>query len=248
MPVPVVVATEPEQGWLLLADAGEPLRQLVRLDGNVGRWQTAVSHYAQMQIALIPRAATLLALGVFDRRLARLPTLFAELLQDIPAMLIGHEEGLTVAEYDQLQQAIPRFGAMCQQLAAFGIPETLHHDDFHDNNVFVKNGRYTFADWGEACLAHPFFSMIIVLRIAAHILKLDADAPALASLRDLYLAQWQAYGTLDELQAAFRLAQTVGTVNRALTWHALLTLMSDAERAADADAVPRWLQSFLSLL
>ena len=245
MPVPEVVAVEPGQGWLLLADAGQPLRQLLQTDRDIGRWQTAVSHYAQMQIALIPRAATLLELGVFDRRLERLPTLFAALLQDTPAMLLGHEEGLTAAEYSQLHQAIPQFTALCQRLAAFGIPETLHHDDFHDNNVFVKNGRYTFADWGETCLAHPFFSLIIVLRNAAYILKLEAHDPALARVRDAYLAQWRALGTLAELQKAFALAQTVGTVNRALTWHALLVLMSEAERAEEAPSVPGWLQLFL---
>jgi hypothetical protein len=111
---------------------------------------------------------------------------------------------------------------------------------------FVKDAVYTFADWGETCLTHPFFSMIIVLRNAAYILKLADNDPALNDLRDIYLTQWQAFGTAGELLAAFELAHTVGMVNRALTWHTFLGMMSAEERAQEADAVPGWLQEFLS--
>ena len=50
----------------------------------------------------------------------------------------------------------PRFAELCERLAGYGVPETLHHDDFHDANIFVCGDRYTFADWGESCVAHPF--------------------------------------------------------------------------------------------
>lgn len=245
MPVPAVIGAEAEQGWLLIRDGGQSLRSLLQANGDIERWQRVVTQYARMQIALIDRADVLLAMGVLDRRLSQLPALYAGLLQDKLAMMMGHEDGLTATQYDQLQQLVPQFSALCRQLATFGIPETLHHDDFHDNNIFVRNNQYTFADWGEACIAHPFFSMIIVLRIAAYILKLEDDDPALAAIRDTYLAQWQAYGTPAALLAAFNLAHTVGAANRALTWHTMLGFMNEAERAEEAGAVPGWLQEFL---
>ena len=246
MPVPAVVGAEPEKGWLLMAGSGQSMRSLLQADGDIRRWHRAVTRYARMQIALIHRAGDLLALGVFDRRLDRLPALLGDLLQDRPAMLIGQEGGLTPAEYRELRHFLPRFAGLCRQLAAYGIPETLHHDDFHDNNIYVEGDRYTFADWGEACVAHPFFSMIIVLRIAAYILKLETDDPALAALRDVYLQQWRAYGTPAELLAAFELAQVIGAANRALTWHELLAYMNEEERAAEADSVPGWLHVMLA--
>lgn len=87
--------------------------------------------------------------------------------------------------------------------------------------------------------------MVIVLRITAYTLAREEDDPALIALRDTYLSQWQDYGTVAELREAFRLAQSIGAVNRALTWHTLLGFMSAEERAAEADSVPGWLQIFL---
>jgi len=246
MPVPEVVAADAEEGWLLLRDSGQSLRSLLQADGDIERWHTAVTQYAHMQIALADRAEALLATGLFDRRLDHLPALYAGLLHDRPALMIGEKDGLTAAEFSRLQEFAPQFAGLCRQLAALGIPETLHHDDFHDNNIFVRDGRYSFADWGEACLAHPFFSLIIVLRSAAYTLRLQPDDPALAALRDTYLRQWQDFATWAELRQAFALAHHIGMFNRALTWHAVLRLMDEAERATEADAVPGWLQEFLA--
>ncbi len=248
MLVPKVVAVDAEKGWLLLADSGQALRSLLQADGDMSRWHKVVAQYAQMQIALVDRADALLEIGVFDRRLSQLPLLYHKLLADRDAMLLDQENGLSTAEYGQLQQFAPEFAKLCQRLTDYGIPETLHHDDFHDNNIFVQDGVYRIADWGEACLAHPFFSMIIVLRIAAYILKLEDDDPALVDLRDTYLAQWRAYGTDVELRQAFDLAQSVGAVSRALTWHTMLGFMNAEERAEEADSVPGWLQEFLSTM
>ena len=244
-PVPEVVAADAENGWLLITDSGQSLRSLLQADGDSSRWHTAGTQYAQMQIALADRSTALLDLGVFDRRLSQLPHLYTNLLRDREALLIDQEPGLSSAEYNYLGKHTPEFGLLCQRLAAFGIPETLHHDDFHDNNIYVSGDQYTFADWGEACLAHPFFSMIIVLGIAAYTLKLDDDDPFLAALLDTYLTQWQAYGSMSSLKEAYVLAQAVGAVNRALTWHRMMRFMSPEERAEQAASMTGWLQEFL---
>ena len=52
---------------------------------------------------------------------------------------------------------------MCDELAASGLPETIQHDDFHDGQVFVSDGRYLLLDWGDACVSHPFFTMAVTL-------------------------------------------------------------------------------------
>ncbi len=244
-PVPDIVAVDEAEGWILMHDSGQPLRSILQETRDISLWETAVTQYAHMQIELIDHTETILQTGLFDRRLATLPKQYETLLQDRNAMLIGKENGLTESAYHKLMDAVPSYTMMCQQLGNFGIPETLHHDDFHDNNIFVKEDQFTFADWGEACLTHPFFSMIIVLRIAEYILKLAKTDHSLTRLKDAYLNQWRDFGTTAQLQDAFDLAQIVGTVNRALTWHTMLTFMEEAERAEEADSVPGWLQEFL---
>jgi hypothetical protein len=33
----------------------------------------------------------------------------------------------------------------------------------HDAQIFVRDGRWLFSDWGDAVVSHPFFSMSIAL-------------------------------------------------------------------------------------
>src|SRR5207248_11618417 len=106
-------------------------------------------------------------------------------------LLPDQPDGLSSAAHQGLIDLAPRFGAECRRLADLGLPETLHHDDFHDGNIFVRGDRLTFTDWGESCAAHPFFTTVVMLRSAAHTLGLAADAPEVMGLRDRYLEPWE---------------------------------------------------------
>ena len=59
---------------------------------------------------------------------------------------------------------LPEYAERCELLAAFGIPETIQHDDLHDGNVFVRDGRNLFFDWGDSCVSHPFHTLVVTLR------------------------------------------------------------------------------------
>ncbi|MCB0139685.1 MAG: phosphotransferase [Caldilineaceae bacterium] len=252
--VPHVLAASAERGWLLMADSGPSLRSIIKQDRDLAHWRTVLHNYARLQKEVAPRAAELLQLGTLDRRLAQLPALLAQLLEDRDALLLDQEDGLVVTEYETLRGLLPRFEEMCRQLAVYGIPETLHHDDFHDGNIFVQMDHatsahgYTFADWGESCVAHPFFTLVVTLRSIAYTLELDSSDAAIGALRDHYLAQWSSYGSMDELRSAFALANRIGMVNRALTWYLVVSALEGAEKAAQAASVPGWLQEFLEAM
>ncbi|MCD4687037.1 MAG: phosphotransferase, partial [Anaerolineae bacterium] len=237
------------QGWLLMRDGGVTLRSLVQSVDDFDHWHAILPAYAALQQAMIARAEELLALGVLDRRLSTLPEQVARLLDDTGALLIDQPDGLTAAEYQQLRDLLPEYAALCARLARYGIPETLHHEDFHDANIFVQEGdgaaRYTFADWGESGVAPPFFTLLVMLRSIAYRLKLEFDGPEMQALRDVYLSAWTDYGTLDDLRAAADLAARVAMPARALTWYRVVSALPESERAEDAGAVPGWLQVFL---
>jgi len=137
---------------------------------------------------------------------------------------------------------------MCARLNSAGIPAPLHHDDFHDGNLFVQGERVIFTDWGEAAITHPFFSLVVMLRGAENSLGLAPDAPELAQMRDWYLDPWQDYAPPGVLREAVSLAQTIGLVNRALTWRHLIRYMPPALRPEYASAVPSYLRDFLEAL
>ncbi len=89
-----------------------------------------------------------------------------------------------------MQELAPRFAQICDELAAFGIPETLNHGDFHDGNVLVKNGRITLFDWGDGCVAHPFVSLRTFFVSIENSLKLEdyAFTPEMAALASIFIS------------------------------------------------------------
>jgi Phosphotransferase enzyme family len=169
--VPDVVAVDAERGWMLMRDGGTRLREVVKSPADLHHWERLLPDYAQLQVEVAPHAETLLALGVPDERLSALSGHFRELLAARPP-------GLTPKQHQRLVDAAPAFEDMCRELAAYGIPETIQHDDLHDGQVFVRDGHYRFFDWGDSCVSHPFHSLTVILRAIAW--KLDLD-PAVES-------------------------------------------------------------------
>src|SRR5688572_28711638 len=89
------VAVDLDQGWMLTRDAGTRLRELVHSAADLHHWEAVLPIYAELQIGVAPRAGELLGLGVPDRRLASIPGLLAELLDDPEALMLDRPEGLT---------------------------------------------------------------------------------------------------------------------------------------------------------
>jgi hypothetical protein len=150
-----LVAVDIERGWMLMADGGERLREVVQRERDLGRWLDVLPLYGELQIAVAGRAEELVGLGAPDRRLATLPTQYER--------LVDETGGLSPDERERLTRSVTRVAETCRELAALGIPETIQHDDLHDGQVFVRDGRYLFFDWGDACVAHPFLSMAVTL-------------------------------------------------------------------------------------
>jgi len=115
---------------------------------------------------------------------------------------------------------------LCDRVAELGIAETVEHDDLHDAQIFVRDGRFRVLDWGDACVSHPFFTLSVtlegVLEWGLHDVENAVDT---APFRDEYLAPFaEAYPGLD-LVAAVEPALRLGWVCRAVNGHEL----SDAE-------------------
>ena len=201
-----VVAMDARRGWMLMRDGGTRLRELVTTPADLHHWERLLPGYAQLQVEMAPHAERLLGLGVPDERLAVLPEHFRELLATNP-------KGLTREEHQRLIDAAPRVDDMCRELAAYGIPETIQHDDLHDGQVFVSSGRYRIFDWGDSCVSHPFHSLTVILRMIAWQRDLEPGGRELQRLRDAYL---EPFG---HLQAAAELAYRTGTIARSLASH-----------------------------
>jgi hypothetical protein len=197
-----VLAHDEERAWLLLADAGTPI-------GAVGNppeaWLVALPLYAELQRGEAAHAHDHLAHGVPDLRVATLPARYEELLRrDLP---------LAREELDRLRGFAPRFERLCGQLAAHEVPETLQHDDLHMANVYAQGERLRLLDWGDACVSHPFASLVVTFRFLEERNQLSPGDPWFARLRDAYLEPWGG-----GLAGAFALAVRVGAFAHTIAW------------------------------
>jgi hypothetical protein len=245
--MPKLIAVEPLRGWMLMRDGGEQLRVSIRPTQDIKPWEPVITKYAELQIGLAEHVSEILALGIPDHRLAALPALYSKLLTDEASLMIDQEKGLTSSEFQQLQNPASRFGQICTDLAAYGIPESVNHGDFHDGNVLLKNGRITFFDWGDASVTHPFVSLrtfFVSIEIA---LKLDdySFTPEMAPLLDRYLEAWQKFASKEELLKAYRLSKPVASIVKALAWHQTISRLDGSLREEYAWIVPEVLKEYL---
>jgi hypothetical protein len=195
-----VLAHDVDRRWLLMADAGEPVRVL----GNPPeRWLEILPRYAELQVGEVAHVDGHLADGVPDLRLAVLPRRYDELLAtDLP---------LTTEERSELE-AFP-LARWCAELADGSVADSVQHDDLHMNNVYARDDRLRVLDWGDASIGHPFFSLFETFRFLEELNGLAPDDAWFDRLRDAYLEPFG--GDRREL---FALATRVSGLAHAVAW------------------------------
>lgn len=214
--VPAPLALDASRGWLLMEDAGTRLREVISEERDLGRWLGLLPRYAALQIDLAPYADTLVELGLPDLRLARLPAAFDHLLGELRAHA-GGDTGLTEDDRARLDVAAARLPASCRDLAAFGIPETIQHDDLNDGQVFVRDDAVSLLDWADACVSHPFFSLSVALEgvIQWGVDDIEGSVDT-TPFRDAYLGPFAREWPRSDLHEAVRIALRLGWACRAV--------------------------------
>jgi Phosphotransferase enzyme family len=221
--VPELIAADLESGWMLMRDGGERLREVIERERDLARWLELLPLYAELQIELAGDADSLVASGAPDRRLAVLP------------------DGLGVLDLSTEQSA--RVQEWCERLAAYGIAETIQHDDFHDGQIFVRDGRYLFFDWGDACVSHPFFTLSVTLEgVLRWGLDDVEDSVDIAPFRDAYLEPFERYAPRSELVEATSIAFRLGWISRALCNHELDVALGSQDEPDSREDVRRRLE------
>lgn len=207
--VPPPLAHDLRTGWMLLADAGPRLRDVIAEERSLGRWPDVLEAYARVQLACEDDVDALLALGLPDRRLHTLPDAYADLVAGLP-------------DADPRLPGPEAIEDLCHRLGAFGIRETVQHDDLHDGQVFLGAGVHQVLDWGDACVSHPFFTLAVTLEgVISWGVDDEEDSEDLEPHLVAYLGPYADHHgrDLDELREAARLAMRLGWVCRAINGH-----------------------------
>ena len=216
-----VLAVHPTQPWMLVAEGGKKLGEVFSDDELLRAWREILPRCAQLQRDITPRTNEILAFGTPDRREAPLLAGFAEIVANEPAVSGQRLDRLTADERRALASVHSRLAEALRALAALGIDDTLQHDDLHQNNVLVRDGRMMIFDWGDSCVSHPFGTLAVTLRFAAQKTGRAQDADEILALRDAYLEPWSDRGSPRELRDAAELGRRIGEVSRTLTFYAV---------------------------
>lgn len=236
--VPELKAIDPDRGWMLMADGGVPLRDVITRERDLQRWFDVLPRYAQLQLDASGDVDELLTVGVPDCRLDKLPAHYEHVLG---------AWGLDTDELARLDRLRPRVREMCEELAAYGIPETIQHNDLHDGQVFVRGDDYAFLDWAESCVSHPFFTMAITLEgVIAWGLDDIRGSVDVSPFRDAYLAPFASHGTSSQLRSALATAMRLGWICRAVEVQRWVAALDPAHREKHLDGVAIRLRMFLS--
>ena len=211
--VPQVIATESARRWLLMAAC--PGRTLDTVT-DVVSWERAAMQYARLQVACVPRVRELGALGCVRRSLDTLAEAIGPLSTDTAAHRPGEPDGLSTAEIARLQACVPLLQRHCEQLAAYGIPDTLEHGDLWPGNFLVDQDTCVIIDWEDVAIAHPFFSLA-PLRVG--LFQSQIAAPAfLERLEHAYLAAYAALAPPERLRTALYMAAPLSFIDMAIRY------------------------------
>lgn len=219
--LPEVIAVEGPR--LLTRDAGRRLRTQLDEGGPTPSWEELLGRYAELQIDLTPAAEEAIALGTIDAR--------PELLERLSGELPGHERRAAA-----VRRALDGLGRM--------VPDTVVHTEAHDGNLFIRDGDVRFLDWAEAVVSHPFVGPVLPLRFAAERVGAAPGSLEVERLRDAYLEPFTQFGPPAALRRAFEEGYLLGTLVRALSWHAVLAPHDQAVAVELGDPVAAWLELF----
>jgi hypothetical protein len=213
--VPGFIARHPSEPWVILRDGGTRLRRAVPGAAQLAVWRALLPRYARFQRSLLGREAELLATGLMDRRLDRIAGLLERVLDD--------DRWAPRESRDRVRALLPAIERHCAELAGIGIGPSLDHDDLHDHNVLIHDGRPSIIDWGDASLTHPFLALAVTERFAALAAGVAPDAPAIRALREAYLEPWTGQVPDDRLRRAAEIGSALGVVTGGLTWYEVIT-------------------------
>ncbi|MBX3080833.1 MAG: aminoglycoside phosphotransferase family protein [Anaerolineae bacterium] len=230
--VPPPLAVEHESRWMLMRDFGMVLSRAPSFD----KWSIVLDHYARLQVQSASTIDELLAVGCLDRRLDVLRSQIDPLLSDDEALA-----PLSPDEITRLRALAPRLKAMCDELAQFSIPYALVHGDFHSGNITGET--LLFFDWTDACIAHPFLDLCTVME------NLERDnIEGRERLLETYFRAWTTYESLERIQAAWRLAEPLGSLHQAVSYRHILAILEPTSKREMVWGVPEWLRRMLRTL
>lgn len=221
------IAADADRDLLLTADAGRTYRDALAAGDDVS-WERMLRDAMLLARASVP-VLDELQLTTLDPAGMRAHITHARATWSIPEEF-----------RDGVDRAVEVAGAAGDRLAALGLPLAMNHNDLHDANAFLVDGRARFFDFGDAVASDPLTALRIPLGVYARSIGAAENDPRVLRVADAALEVWSDLAPMVELRAAVPDAHRLAAVARAESWHRVFTGMPvefvpEDFRDADAD-------------
>ncbi len=225
--VPHLVADNPKHHCFLMQDAGIPLHDFLKENFKTEWLIPALQDYTTLQLKTITRIDFLIAEGVPDWRLEKLPQHYRSLINEEKLLLA---DGLNHLEIEKLKGLEEKLLCICEQLSKYNIPETLSHSDFHDKNILINAQTHetTLIDLGEMSITHPFFSVLNYLHRAQE--NFQISEKHYQSIQEMALEPWLSFEPKDRLLEIFNLIQQCWSIHAVLGEYHLIQSVTPLHR------------------
>ena len=231
-----------ETGWMLQQDHGQALKTFGNVKHRLKLWEKILPGYAEIQIASATQDSDLKDLVKTNRSMSLLPSKTRTCLEGVHPVSGIEMSGETRAT---ALKTLSLLEEVCNSLEAMPLSTTLDHGDLHDGNLFLANHELRLLDWGDACLTHPFCSMVMLY----HAFKTwpEYQDSSFVRLRDAYLEPWRKVCPGLSLTTLFNKAIWAAYAGRALNWQHMLTGVGGDAWMQWRGQITVWFQRWLDL-
>ena len=235
--MPVVLAIEADEGWLLVEDVAAPLV------GEMPAAQRAVGLPAGAR-ALVELQRTVAGdLDAFESAgcpLRPLPDMAALLETVIAPDGIAISDG-TVSP-DRRDRAVTATRAAAERVADLGLPTTVVHGDFHPGNVMLVGDRAVIIDWSDAAIGNPAIDLVTWLSWS----KDEPDQQRIAT--DAWIDAWAEAADAAAVRAALDDILLVGAAYQVISYDGIIAALEPATRYTLADGALEYLERLEALI
>jgi hypothetical protein len=235
--VPVVLAIEADEGWLLIEDFAAPL---------VGEMPAA-----QRTVGLVAGARALVELQqMVSDDLEAFVSAGCPLrpIREVPALLdaaIG-PDGMAIVDEsvppERRDRAVAATRRAVEHVAGLGFPTTVVHGDFHPGNVALVGDRAVIIDWSDAAIGDPLVDLITWLSWSKDEPDQQRDAT------DAWIDAWGDATEAAAVRAAIDDILLVGAAYQVISYDGIIGAVEPATRYTLADGGTGFLERLEGLI
>jgi Phosphotransferase enzyme family len=232
--LPEVVAIEPDEGWLLVADIAAGLVSELPDGDRAAAMAAGVRALVEIQSDLAGRTADLAALtasGAPHRPLDALPAALATAIGAEGVAIV--DEPIDDARRERATAAVREAAA---KVAALGLPETIVHGDFHTGNAALVDRRAVIIDWSDAALASPAIDLVTWITWGRG--EIGDVGPAV----DAWIDAWAAVADPAALRQGLDDVLVVGAAYQVVSYDGIVRALEPATRYTMAGGASHFLR------